>query len=57
MKTTATVLLFLLSLGISHGQTYVKPSGETSAQFAEKVKPAHAKLVHSVIETEVWGTP
>ncbi len=48
IKKIATIILFLLSFVVSYGQTHMKFSGETSTQFAEKIKPRNAKLVHSV---------
>jgi hypothetical protein len=34
----------------------MKLSGETSAQFAEKVKPENSEVIHLVVETDVWQT-
>ncbi len=54
MKTTISIVFLLVFPWVSNGQTYRKLKSETVEQFALRVKPEKSRLVHSVIETDIW---
>lgn len=56
MKLTLFIIVFIVSITLSFGQTVIRSDNETVEAFVKRIIPDTTILVHPVIETNVWDS-